>query len=44
MINENGSNMLDIDAARFIYVYKSGDTQYKLFAFCYDYSVWPELI
>lgn len=44
VINENGSNLLDIDAARFIYVYKSGDTQYKLFAFCYDYSVWPEII
>jgi len=44
VINENGSNMLDIDEARFIFVYKSGDIQYKLFAFCYDYSVWPELI
>ena len=44
VINENGSNILDINGARFIYVYKTGDNEYKLFAFCYDYSVWPELI
>lgn len=44
VINENGSNMLDINGARFIYVYKTGENENKLFAFCYDYSVWPEVI
>jgi hypothetical protein len=44
IINENGSNILDINGARFIYAYKTGDTKYELFAFCYDYSVWPEVI
>lgn len=44
VINENGSNILDIDGARFIYVYKTGENENKLFAFCYNYSVWPEVI
>jgi hypothetical protein len=44
VIDENGSNLMDIDGARFIYVYKTGDTEYKLFAYCYDYSVFPEII
>ena len=44
VINENGSNILDINGARFIYVYETGENENKLFAFCYDYSIWPEKI
>jgi len=44
MINENGSNIHDIDGARFIYVYETGENENKLFAYCYDYSIWPEKI
>jgi hypothetical protein len=42
--DENGNTLLTIDGALYNYVIKTSDTQYKLFAYCYDYSVSPEKI
>jgi hypothetical protein len=44
VINESGSNLLTIDGAQYIYVNKTGETEYKLFAYCYDYSISPEKV
>lgn len=44
VINENGSNLLSIDGAQYIYVNKTGDAEYKLFAYCFDYSGFPEKV
>jgi hypothetical protein len=44
IINDNGSAIETIDGARYIYVNKTGDNTYKLFAYCFDYSVFPEIV
>lgn len=44
IVNENGNNILTIDGAQYIYANKTGDTEYKLFAYCFDYSVSPEKV
>ncbi len=44
VINESGSDLLSIDGARYINVNKTGETEYKLFAYCYDYSIFPEKV
>ena len=44
VINESGSNLLNIDGAQYIYVNKTGESEYKLFAYCFDYSVSPEKV
>jgi len=44
VINESGSNLLNIDGAQYIYVNKTGETEYKLFAYCFDYSIFPEKV
>jgi hypothetical protein len=44
VINESGSNLLSIEGAQYIFVNKTGETEYKLFAYCYDYSVSPEKV
>lgn len=44
IISENGTNLQTIDGARYIYVNKTGDAEYKLFAYCFDYSVFPETV
>ncbi|MFY9150435.1 MAG: T9SS type A sorting domain-containing protein [Prolixibacteraceae bacterium] len=44
IINENGTNLQTIEGARYIYVNKTGDAEYKLFAYCFDYSVFPEKV
>lgn len=44
IINEAGSILLNIDGARYIYINKAGDNLYKLFTYCYDYSVFPEKV
>ncbi len=45
IINEDGSEIIPvIDGAQFIYVNKTEDNTYKLFAYCYDYSVFPEKV
>jgi hypothetical protein len=44
IVNDNGSIIQTIDGARYIYVNKTGDAEYKLFAYCFDYSVYPEKV
>ncbi|MDP3915760.1 MAG: T9SS type A sorting domain-containing protein [Bacteroidota bacterium] len=44
IINENGSNLQTIDGAQYIFVNKTGDSEYKLFAYCFDYSIFPEKV
>jgi hypothetical protein len=42
--DESGNTLLTIDGALYSYVIQTGETQYKLFAYCYDYSVSPEKV
>jgi hypothetical protein len=44
IINEDGSPLTTIDGARYIYLNEAGENSWKLFAYCYDYSEWPERI
>ncbi len=44
VINEDGSALTTIDGARYIYVNKTGNDTYKMFAYCFDYSVFPEKV
>ena len=44
IINEDGSVLQTIDGARYIYINKTDDNTYKLFAYCYNYSVFPETV
>lgn len=44
IINEDGSIVLTINDARFVYVNQTAAEEYKLFAYCMDYSVFPEIV
>ncbi len=44
IINEDGSALQTIDGARYIYINQIEDNTYKLFAYCFDYSVFPEIV
>lgn len=44
VITENGTVLQPIDGAQYLYVNKTGDSEYKLFAYCFDYSVSPEKV
>jgi len=44
VITENGTVLQPIDGAQYLYVNKTGDAEYKLFAYCFDYSVFPEKV
>ncbi len=44
IINEDGSQLAFIDGALYNYINKTGENTYKLFSYCYDFSVWPEKI
>lgn len=44
IINEDGSVIQTIDGARYIYINKTDENTHKLFAYCYDYSVFPEIV
>ena len=44
IINEDGTPLLTIDGARYIYLNEMGENTWKLLAYCYDYSVWPEKV
>jgi hypothetical protein len=35
---------LTIDGAQYVYPTQTGTNEYKLFAYCYDYSVFPEKV
>jgi hypothetical protein len=41
---EDGSIILDIEGSRYVYLTQTEENTWKLFAYCYDYSVWPEKI
>lgn len=44
VITENGTVLQPIDGAQYLYLNKTGDAEYKLFAYCFDYSVSPEKV
>lgn len=44
IINEDGTVILNIDGSRYNYVNQTETSTYKLFSYCYDYSVFPEVI
>ncbi len=44
IINEDGSQITFIDGALYNFVNKTGENTYKLFSYCYDFSVSPESV
>lgn len=44
IINEDGSQMVFIDGSLYNYINKTGESEYKLFSYCYDFSVSPEKV
>lgn len=44
IINEDGSQMTFIDGSLYNYINKTGENTWKLFSYCYDYSVSPEKV
>jgi hypothetical protein len=44
IINDDGSQMIFIDGSLYNYVNKTGENTYKLFSYCYDYSVTHEKV
>lgn len=44
IINEDGSAIVTIDGSLYNYINKTSETEYKLFSYCYDYSVSPEKV
>jgi hypothetical protein len=44
IINEDGSQLAFIDGALYNYIHKTGENTWKLFSYCYDFSVWPEKV
>ncbi|NCB06858.1 MAG: T9SS type A sorting domain-containing protein [Bacteroidia bacterium] len=44
IINDDGSELLFIDGSLYNYINKTGENEYKLFSYCYDFSVFPEKV
>lgn len=44
IINEDGLAIITIDGSLYNYINKTSETEYKLFSYCYDYSVSPEKV
>ena len=44
IIDENGTQLIFIDGALYNYINKTGENEFKLFSYCYDFSVWPEKV
>lgn len=44
IINEDGSQVVFIDGALYNYINKTGENTYKLFSYCYNFSVLPEKV
>ena len=44
IINEDGSQITFIDGGLYNYINQTGENTYKLFSYCYDYSVSPEKV
>lgn len=44
VVTENGTVLQTMDNAQYLYVNKTGEAEYKLFAYCFDYAVFPEKV
>ena len=44
IINDDGSQIAFVDGSLYTYINKTGDNTYKLFSYCYDFSVFPEKV
>ena len=44
IINEDGTTILTIDGSRYNYINKTEENTFKLFSYCFDYSVFPEIV
>ncbi len=44
IINDDGSQITFIDGGLYNYINKTSENSYKLFSYCYDYSVFPEKV
>lgn len=44
IINDDGSLITSIDGAQYNYINQTGENEYKLFSYCFDYSVFPEKV
>jgi len=44
IINEDGSEILNIEDGRYNYIFQTGEGIYKLFSYCFDYSLFPEKV
>lgn len=44
IINEDGSALIAIEGSLYNYINKTGETEYKMFSYCFDYSVSPEKV
>lgn len=44
IINDDGSQITFVDGSLYNYINKTGDNTYKLFSYCYDFSVFPEKV
>lgn len=44
IINEDGSQLQFIDGALYNYINKTDENTYKLFSYCYDFSIFPEKV
>ncbi len=44
IINEDGSAIITIDGSLYNYINLTGESTYKLFSYCYDFSVSPEKV
>ena len=44
VINDDGSALSTIENARYMFINQTDETTFKLFAYCYDYSVFPEKV
>jgi len=44
IISDDGSQMIFMDGSLYNYLNKTGENTYKLFSYCYDYSVTPEKV
>jgi len=42
IINDDGSLITSINGAQYNYINQTGENEYKLFSYCFDYSVFPE--
>jgi hypothetical protein len=44
IINEDGSELVFMEGSLYNYINKTGENEYKLFSYCYDFSVFPEKV